>query len=96
MVCEYCGRKFWACRIDTKFCSNSGPGNCRDKVRYEDKKFNLGEFKKSNIIGITWSRWREQWEVKIHVNGDGPKKLKYIGQRKTLEEAIKLREEILK
>lgn len=85
--CSFCRKKFWASRSDTLYCSEK----CRGRSRYEDGKFKYPQIPKSGVVGITFKRFGGVWEVKIQ-ESDG---LKYVGTRKTREEAIQFQKEVM-
>jgi hypothetical protein len=87
VLCEGCGKSFLASRSDSKWHSD----RCRYKIRMEDAKFAVPDIPRSGIPGITFSRIRKRWQIAISEDG----KMKYIGSRKTLSEAIALQSEVL-
>jgi len=86
--CDYCNRRYWPSRSDSRWCSEL----CRSKHRAESGKFkNPGKLPVSGVPGITFSRFTSKWQIKIRIEGTW----KYIGVANNLEEAIAYREEIL-
>ena len=85
--CEGCGKKFWASRTDSKWHSQK----CRYRNRMENAKFAVPRIPRSGIPGVTFSRIRQRWQVAIPEDG----RMKYVGSKKSLDEAVQLRREIL-
>jgi hypothetical protein len=85
--CEGCGKRFWASRSDAKYCKE----RCRYKIRAEDARFAVPRLPRSGVEGVTYSRLRKRWEVRIR-EGDG---WKYIGTERELRDAIALQERVL-
>lgn len=87
LKCTVCGCLFYATRSDTKYHSQ----RCRYKARAEDAKFEVPRLPQSGIEGVTFSRIRKRWEVRIQEG----ETWKYCGAFKTLEEAIQFQRGIL-
>ena len=85
--CKGCGRRFLASRSDSKWHSD----RCRYKIRMEDAKFAVPAIPQSGVPGITFSRIRKRWQIAIPEDG----KMKYVGSRETLGEAIAFQSEVL-
>lgn len=60
--CEFCGRKYWACRSDAMYCGEK----CRYRARDEENrlKMSVSEIPRSGIPGVTFSRYRMRWEAR--------------------------------
>jgi hypothetical protein len=87
--CHYCHLLFYASRSDSKWHSP----RCRYLFRMEDAKFSTPALPKSGVEGVTFSRVRKRWEVRVRVeSGEG---LKYVGSFGDLEAALKFRKEVL-
>lgn len=84
--CQRCGRVIRVSRKDTKWCSD----RCRYRERQENAKFNVPKLPQSGHKGITFSRIKENWGVKIKEET----KWKYVGSFKDLNEAIVFQKEI--
>jgi len=90
--CERCGREFYACRSDSKWCSE----RCRYRERMENAKFELPTLPKSGIPGIVYHRIRKRWDIRIPEDKHHPKyNWKYIGTAVNLSDAVKMQNEIL-
>ncbi|HWY33446.1 MAG TPA: hypothetical protein VNX68_02295 [Nitrosopumilaceae archaeon] len=87
--CSCCGKKFWASRIDTLYCSQ----NCRARIRQENANFEFPKIPQSHVEGISWRKTIRQWEIKIKLEDNS---WKYIGCRKQLQDAIDFQRFILK
>lgn len=85
--CTMCRKSFYACRSDTLFCSQ----RCRQRERQENAKFETPKIPKSGVMGVTYHRIQKVWSVKIKLE-DGS--WKYIGCKKTLQEAKKLQDSV--
>jgi len=90
LICEGCRKPFMASRKDTKYCWRNNR-RCRYKIRAEDAKFKTPRIPKSGVVGVTFNRIRQKWDVTI----PDEKRRKYVGTRRTLQEAIQLQKEIL-
>lgn len=89
--CNWCGKPFFG-RLDAKWCQEK----CRSAARAEDAKFIIPQIPRSGVVGVTFSRIRQHWNVSIpdpppRVNG----KRKYVGSFKDLKEAIDFQREIM-
>jgi len=60
---------------------------CRYRNRMEDAKFATPTIPKSGVVGVTFSRLRKRWEVRIPQDG----RLKYIGSFGSSEQALDFR-----
>ena len=82
-----CEKSYFATRDDSKFCSRE----CRDKEKYENRKFKFAHTVKPTcaIPGINFNRAYQRWHVKIKIGKDWV----HIGSTKTLDEAIALYKE---
>ena len=87
VACAWCGKKFWACRRDSKWCSEQ----CRYRNRQENAKFARSKIPRSGLAGITFNRFRERWEVRIKEG----MRWKYVGAFGTLEASVAFQREVL-
>ena len=85
--CKRCNKLFYACRSDSLWCSE----RCRYKERMENAKFEVSKIPRSYVQGVTFNRIRKRWQIRIPED----KNWKYVGSTATLEEAIKMQNEIL-
>jgi hypothetical protein len=85
--CEGCNRLFTATRRDSKYCSHK----CRERVRMENAKFELPRIPKSGVPGVTYSRVRKRWEVRVPEDRG---RWKYAGSFGTLPEAAAFRKQL--
>jgi hypothetical protein len=92
LECFRCGRKFWASRRDSKWCSQ----RCRGRQRQEDANFEFPRHKvpRSGVPGVTFRKITRRWDVRIPEAGNSSG-MKYVGTCATVEEAIRLRQEVL-
>lgn len=81
-----CRVRFYASRRDTLYCSQ----RCRSRARMEDAKFRTPHIPKSGVVGVTYNRIIDRWQVRIPEN----KKLKYVGSFHTLDQAISFHKEL--
>lgn len=88
--CQFCSKRFWASRVDTKYCSE----RCRYRSRMEDGKFNCPVIPLSAVPGVTFSRVRKRWEVRIKEEGNH-RGWKYVGCASSLKEALEIQQEIM-
>ena len=87
LSCSICGRSFYASRRDTKYCGE----RCRTRSRMEDAKFRTPRIPRSGIPGITFSRFKSNWVVRIREDD----RMKYCGSFKTLDEAKRFHTELI-
>ena len=90
LQCAFCGRKFWASRSDSKWHSQ----RCKYLSRAEDAKFELPSIPKSGVPGVTFSRYRKRWEVRV--KPPEHQAMKYVGSFENLQEALRFRLAILR
>ena len=86
LKCSVCKAEFYATRIDTLYCSPK----CRYAVRMENAKFETPRIPQTDFPGITYSRLRKRWEVRIKEEQNW----KYVGSFRILPEAIKFWESL--
>jgi len=84
--CDWCRRKFWACRSDSKWCSE----RCRYRNRQENAKFAQSKIPGSGVPGVTFNRFRKKWEVRIREDSSW----KYVGSFAGLESAVQFQNEV--
>lgn len=88
--CDYCGKKYWACRSDAMYCSEK----CRTATKMENARFFTPVIPQSGIPGIVFNRWRKCWEARLPYCRE-TKQMKYIGSSKDLAEAKRLLAEVM-
>jgi hypothetical protein len=85
--CVGCPRKFLASRKDAKWHSE----RCRTRARIENAKFETPLIPRSGVAGVTFCRVKKTWQIRIPEDG----RMKYVGTKRTLREALRFREEVL-
>lgn len=79
-------------RRDSKYRTE----RCRYRSRMEDAKFQLSVLPVSGVVGVTFSRIRRRWEVRIpEVGDDGKRWLNYVGSAATISDALQIRREVM-
>lgn len=86
--CEFCGKRYWASRKDSRFCKEL----CRCANKRENSKFQVSDIPKSGVPGVTFNRFISRWEVRIKMQYDTRRK--YVGAFKQLAEAIAFQNEL--
>lgn len=76
-VCDQCNKKYFATRVDSKYCSQK----CRTFSRMENAKFEIPEIPQSATTGVSFHRIRKKWVAIL--------KKKYLGSFSTEIEAVK-------